>query len=96
MTHASLELAWMMVGFAINDATTFTAKFCEHAAEHVVCGAKTEDEERIYGWFGDWTAQRVFKEHRHEVTCPGCLVGIDAALEGRIAYVLPGAPMVLK
>lgn len=89
MTHASLELVWMMLGYAINDATTFTHRFTDKAASTVVCGAETEDENRVYGWFGDWTAEQVFKQHHTEVDCPSCLVALDAAREGRLLVAEP-------
>jgi uncharacterized protein YjlB len=84
MLHCSLELAFMTLGYAVNDRTTFTAKFTDLAAMCVLCGATTEDTERVYGWFGNWTAEKVFKEHHADFDCERCLVALDAAREGRV------------
>ncbi len=80
MTHASLELVWLMLGYALNDAGTFTKEMRDRTMENVACDVPTEDHERAYGWM---SVVQLRGEHLAEVTCPRCLVAMDSAREGR-------------
>jgi len=75
--HASLELAWMRLGFAVNDAATFTAEFRTNAEETTTCGVPAPAGEVVYGF---WRGRL---EHHATVDCPRCLIGIDRLMEGR-------------
>ncbi len=89
MIHASRELVWMMVGFAMNDRTTFTREFQDAAERSWACGGLYEENASAWGW---WLGYRtvgadlgkVRLEHVVEIDCPRCLVAQDAAREGRV------------
>lgn len=91
MMHASAELFWMMLGCALNDSATFSEAARARFAETLMCGGKAADNGTDTVW-GRWWRYHSYSDgmsgaggdwgpHEAEVTCPKCLVAIDAALE---------------
>lgn len=79
MTHASVELIGAIAGVAPADGTGLGR----------ACGARVLGAIAVYAWCYDGvggpdTPLLQKREDNRDVTCPRCLVAMDAAREGRV------------
>ena len=84
--HCSLELLWMMLGYAINDKATFARELIDRGELETACGKRNDElpaGSMAWGWIHPRTGERGPRAHLEDVTCPNCLVRMDEAMQNQ-------------